>query len=192
MIARRSVYTTRAARRASRGFTLAELIVASTISVLVLASVMALQYITARTAKELYGPAHSRSERMNALNQIRLRLCEASVGSCAVSDDGHRIQFVDPNLGGVTSEFYFNAELRQLYYNPDIASGSGSIVARGPIDITFTLGTTDLDVLGHAEFLGTDACVTLFVRTSADLTYGNVDTRDGETVVYLRNPVLGA
>ena len=189
-----SIYTRPMGRRAKRGFTMLELVVASAISLLVLGGVMALQYLSARTAKELYGPTASRSERMNALNQIRMRLVEASVSSCVVSDfvsgstvSGHRIRFVDPNQGGATSEFYFNPTMKTLYYNADIASGSGSVVARGPIDIRFTLGTLDLDP-ARTTYLGIDGCVTLYVLTEALLAYSKVDTRDGETVVYLRNP----
>jgi prepilin-type N-terminal cleavage/methylation domain-containing protein len=182
-------------RHAARGFTMLELVVASAISLLVLSGVMTLQYLSARTAAELYGPTDSRSQRMNALNQIRMRLVEAKVGSCVVSDfvtgsttSGHRIRFVDPNMAGATSEFYFNPTMKTLYYNANVASGSGSVVARGPINILFTLGSLDLDPL-HKTYMGTDGCVTLYVLTEAALAYSKVDTRDGETVVFLRNPV---
>jgi hypothetical protein len=164
-----------------------EFVVASAISLLVFGGVMALQYLSARTAQELYGPTDSRSQRMIALNRLRLTLTEAKVSSCVVSDSGHRIRFVDPNQGGATSEFYFNTTQKRLYYNPNIASGSGSIVARGPINILFTLGTLDLDP-AHTTYMGTDGCVTLYVLTEAALAYSKVDTRDGETVIYLRNP----
>lgn len=199
---RKSVYKQSGTRHATRGFTMIELVVASAISVLVLSGVMALQYLSARTAQELYGPTDSRSQRMIALNHLRLTLTEAKVGSCVVSDttvgsaSGHRIRFVDPNQQAVgwktgdpviTSEFYFNTTQKLLYYNPNIASGSGSIVARGPINILFTLGTLDLDP-AHTTYMGTDGCVTLYVLTEAALAYSKVDTRDGETVIYLRNP----
>jgi prepilin-type N-terminal cleavage/methylation domain-containing protein len=172
-----------------RGFTLAEMSVAIVVFVMVMASVLALQYISARTIKDLYGPMHSRSTRMNALNQIRLRLVDGKIGSCAVSDSDHRLRFQDPNKGaGVTSEFYFNAEEESLYYDDNIAaSPEAQVVAEGAIDITFTLGSKDLDPAGVTPF-GTDAVVGLHVRTSAELAYSNVDQRDGDTVVYLRNP----
>lgn len=175
--------------RATRGLTLIELMIAVGISSLVMVGVVSLQYISARTIKELYAPTRSRSVRMIALNQIRFRLCNAKIGSCVVSDTNHRIQFEDPTLGAsVVSEFYFNTSNRTLYYDADIANSDPQEVANGPINITFTLGSTDLDVPNHTVYLGTDAIVTVYVQTSSELAYANVDTRDGETAVYLRNP----
>ena len=176
-------------RETTRGFTLAEMAVGIAVSALVMSGMLALQYISARTIKELYGPTRSRSTRMNALNQIRFRLADAKIGSCRVSDSRHRIQFEDPNNGaGVTSEFYFEPSDRTLYFDDDINTNPGfEAIATGPIDISFNLGSKDLDPSGAAYF-GTDAIVTLYVQTSAELAYSNVDLRDGETVVYLRNP----
>ena len=61
-------------------------------------------------------------------------------------------------------------------------------MAKGPIDITFTMGSKDLDPPFFTTYKGTDSVVTVFVQTSEELAYSNVDLRDGETAVYLRNP----
>ena len=129
---------TRIAGRGRRaGFTLLETLVAAAIASMVMGGVVALMYITARTLKELYGPMASRSERMNALNQIRFRLCEAGVSTCAVTDDNHRIRFRDPNFDGKTSELYFEPDSQTLFYDEDIDASPGRRrVARGPINIT--------------------------------------------------------
>jgi len=171
------------------GFTLIEVLVASAITVMVLLAVVYLFYIGAITTKEIYGPTRSRSARMIAFNEIRFRLCDARIGSCSVLDNGHEIQFIDPNdkSGGtdVISKLYFVTAQRILYYKKN--NGAPIVIAKGPINITFTLGSTDLDVPNHLVFLGTESLVTVYVQTSSELSYSKVDTRDGETVVYLRN-----
>ncbi|MFC1601709.1 type II secretion system protein J [Candidatus Sumerlaeota bacterium] len=174
--------------RRQGGFTLMELMIATAISAFVVGGVISLQLITARTMRDIYGPMQSRSERLNALNQIRFRLCDAKIGSCVVSDEGRRLRFEDPTVGdGVTSEFYFDQTERILYYEADVSSGNTREVAKGPISITFELGNDSLDPGGTVPF-GSDSVVTLRVETADELVYANVDERDGETVVYLRNP----
>jgi len=179
------------ARFRRNGFTILELLFYVSISALVMGGVVAIQYLTARTIQEMYGPTRARSERMNAMNQIRFRLCDASIGSCTVSDSNHRIQFQDPNLASgntpITSEFFFNEQERTLYYDLDVDHSDPVVVAKGPINITFTLGSKDLDVPDHQQYLGIDAVVTIYVKTSKKLSYSDVDERDGETVIFLRN-----
>lgn len=166
--------------------------VASAVAAMVMAAVAGLQYISARTIVEIYPPARARSARMTALNQIRLRLADAKIGSCAVSMDGSYILFTDPNIGANSySLLYFSSGAKTLYYVEDLFSGSAldiHPVAKGPIDINFTLGSTDLDVPNHTVYKGVDAVVTAYVRTTERLAYSNIDDRDGETVIHLRNP----
>jgi len=175
----------------AKAFTLVEMMIAAVISSMVMASVIAIQYLTAKTINELYGPTRSRSVRMIALNQIRFRLCDARIGSVTVSDGNHRIQFEDPNIsaGGtpVQSEFYFDTAHRTLYYNADIEHPKPTAVTRGPINVMFIKGSLALDPPNFKVFKGTDAVVTVFVQTSFELSYSKVDLRDGETLVYLRN-----
>ncbi len=181
----------RRAKRGRKGVTLLELITASTIGGVILAGVVSLIYMSGKTIRDIYGPTRARSIRTNVINQIHFRLADARIGSCTVSDEGHRLSFVDPNLavGGVnvTSEFFFSADERALYYDDDIsADPPANIVAKGPIEITFTLGSRALDP-NRVLYLGQSAVVTLFVKTAEELSYSDVDERDGETAVYLRN-----
>jgi prepilin-type N-terminal cleavage/methylation domain-containing protein len=175
----------------SRGFTILEVVIAIVITSLILAAVVSLQYLCSRTIQDIYGPMRSRSVRMNALNQIRFRLCDGRIGSCTVSDSNHRIRFEDPNLAQegtpVISEFYFDSDAKTLYYKENVDNSEPWAVAKGPINITFTPGSRFLDPPDYEIYNGTDAVVTVFVQTSAELAYSNVDLRDGETVVYLRN-----
>jgi prepilin-type N-terminal cleavage/methylation domain-containing protein len=174
-----------------RGLTLVELLIAAAISSFVLVSVLSIQYITARTLKEIYGPTRSRSARMSALNQIRFRLCDARVSSVVLSDDNHRIQFTDPNLTRegvvIRSEFYFNTANKTLYYDVDVDNSKPIILVKGPINISFRKGSRELDPPDYKLYKGIDAVVTVFVQTSDELAYSKVDLRDGETAVYLRN-----
>lgn len=176
----------------TRGFTLMELMIAAVISGMVMLSVLSIQYITARTINDVYNPTRSRSVRMNALNQIRFRLCDARVGSVEILDANHRIQFEDPNLSKaagrvIRSEFFFDTAKRTLFFDEDVDNLNPFKVARGPINITFFKGTTALDPPDFKIYKNTDSVVTVLVETSHELSYSKVDLRDGETVVYLRN-----
>ncbi len=175
-----------------RAFTLAEMVISVGILGFVGASTSYLMLTSALTAKELYGTTDSRSERMVALNQIRYRLCDGQIGTVNKSlatfgiDPaawGWRLMtFTDPTLpGSPTSIFFFRADTRELLYKENwFGPGDFVSLAKGPIEVTFRPGTE--------AGIGADALVTIFVKTSSDLRYGQVDIRDGETVIYLRNP----
>ena len=176
-----------------KGFTLLEVIIAAGISTLIMVGVMSILYLSSTTIRDIYGPAKARSVRSNALNQIHFRLCDAQIGSCEVSDNYHRIRFVDPNLetGGnrITSEFYFDKDQRTLFYRKDIDNSEPMEVSQGPIDITFHKGSKLLDENNQSAYMGADSVVTVSVKTAEEISYADVDTRDGEIVVYLRNYV---
>jgi hypothetical protein len=160
-----------------------EMMIALSIFGMVLSGVAALYFMSALTTKEIYGPTRARSARMIALNQIRFKLSDGRVASCVFYPDEswRRIRFKDPDVaGGAFSEFLFNPETQTLSYDADVDDGDApAVVARGPIEITFKPG-------GNGQ--GMDALVTVRVATAEELAYANVDIRDGETVVYLRNP----
>lgn len=173
-----------------RGFTLVETMMAIAVSALVMSGVLYVQYVSTRTIKELYGPTRARSDRMHSLNFLRFTLANAKIGSCTVSENGHRIDFIDPTQGTtITAAFRFDPNDSTLYYDDNINSSPGfRSVSKGLIDIEFTLGTPMLDTPNYVTHKGADGIVTLYVRTASHLAYSNVDLRDGETVVHLRNP----
>ena len=151
------------------------MMIAVSVSSLVMMGIYSLQLISGRSIKEIYGQTRTRSSRMRALDQIRYRLCEARIGTVNVSQGDHRIEFVDPNLGGNASAFFFVEPTNTLFYDIDINDGAPAVsVLRGPIDITF-----DLQSAG--------AMVQLRVKSQAHMAHGDVDVQDGETTVYLRN-----
>ncbi len=189
---KRAGVSTHSPSRRRRAFTLAEMVISVGILGFVGAATSYLMLTSALTAKELYGTTDSRSERMIALNEIRYRLCDGQIGSVnkALATSGinpaawgwRLMTFTDPTLpGSPTSIFFFRADTRELLYKADwFAAGDFKSLAKGPIEVTFKPGTD--------AGIGAEALVTVFVRTSSDLRYGQVDVRDGETVIYLRNP----
>lgn len=167
--------------RLRRGFTITEMAVAMAVGSVVFATVGAIQYISARSVSEIYGQAHTRSSRMQALDQIRYRICEAEIGTVVLSQTDpsgtgfHRIEFDDPNIPGTTSAFWFVEADRELYYDEDIKDGvAARVVVTGPINISF-------------DTISAGAIVQLHVRTLSDMNYATVDSQDGDTQVYLRN-----
>lgn len=174
-------FDTRFARRRHRGFTMMEVLISSVISGMVSSMVVWLMFQAALTSKDMYAETRTRSTRMGALDQIRYRLIEAQIGTVDITQANRRIEFIDPNLG-VTSAFFFNLnadenaglEANTLYYEADVDNNNPVPVVQGPIDLTF-----------ETESAG--AIVNLNVRTQAPIGFGDVDTQDGETVVYLRN-----
>jgi prepilin-type N-terminal cleavage/methylation domain-containing protein len=174
-----------------KGFTLLETVIAIAISSIVMATVATVYYLSVRTIKDLYAPTYARTLRSKAISQIRFRLCDAKIGSCVVSDNNHRIRFRDPNLARngtpVISEFYFDPVKKILYYDDDISTSEAFKVAKGPVDITFTLGSKSLDLPNNQVPMGVNAIVSVVVKSASKLSYSKVDVREGETVIYLRN-----
>lgn len=161
----------------SRGVTLVELMISAAISVLVTGIVVYIMYQSTATTKDMYAETRTRSTRMRAIDEIRYRLIEARIGSLKITDANRRIRFVDPNLD-TTSEFYFVVDTRTLFYDDDIDDAEDAVaVVRGPIDLEFEHDMGDpLSSIVHVN-----------VRTAAPVGMGDVDTQDGETLVYLRN-----
>ncbi|HBF33245.1 TPA: hypothetical protein DDW35_01650 [Candidatus Sumerlaeota bacterium] len=174
-----------------RAFTLAEMMVSLAVFSMVMGGVAGLQYISARGIKEIYATTDARSARTMALNFLHFELANAKRGSAVVSNDSHTIEFINPNRctpSIITSQFVFDPAMKTLTFRPDREYSTGERrVCKGPVDISFTLGSKSLDP-AQTTFLSPDALVTLYVRTQANLAYSNVDNRDGECVVYLRNP----
>jgi prepilin-type N-terminal cleavage/methylation domain-containing protein len=174
-----------------RAFTLVELMVSVAVFSLVMGGVAALQYLSARGIKEIYAPTDARSARTMALNFLHFELANGKRGSAVVSNSNHTIEFINPNRctpTTVTSQFLFDPDARTLTFRPDKNFSTGERrVCRGPVDISFRLGSTVLDP-AQSTYISPESLVTLYVRTQANLAYSNVDDRDGECVVYMRNP----
>lgn len=177
-------------RRRARGFTIVEMVVSATMSSVLMVAIVSLQYISARAIKEIYGQARMRAARVQALDQIRYRLCEARMDdgtgvNVKISQDAHRIEFRDPNLGGVFSVFYYVPTEYALYYDDNESDNNpATVVAKGPTDITFQKAM-QLDGTGPMIDM-----IQINVKTEAVLAYGNVDKQDWATTVYLSQPVL--
>ena len=166
---------TRNRLRRRRGFTLTEVMIAASITGLVMATLAGLQFMGARVSHELSGKTHMRSARMQAIDAVRYRLMDGRIGSCVISAGGRQIDFEDPNKPGTTSRFFFVAEERTLYFIESVGGGSTPVaVARGPINITF-------------ELQSNGAIVLIKVKSASEMPYADIDEQDGEIVVFLRN-----
>lgn len=184
--------------------TLIEMMISLSVSIVVLGGVISTFIITGRTIKVVDGSSNARNARQIAINAVRFHLTDAKEKELSVSDgndtDGyHRIEFKDPNLGvdsngnpTITSAFWFDPTDQTLYYDDDINSEGSQRVTGGIFNATFRRGTkNDLNVPSNM-----DQAITIYVRTMSNRRFNNVDAsgnvimdvRDGETVVYLRNP----
>lgn len=161
-------------RRRPVGMTLLELIVAITISSMVMIALASLQHITTLQTKNVFGQVWARQTRMMALDQVRYRLMNARVGSVTITDSGHMITFQDLNLSKTLySWFQFNPANRTLSYNELAGDGiPAKAIITGPVDITFTKENP--------------ALVKIWVKTVANYAYGQVDSQDGVIKVQLR------
>jgi hypothetical protein len=185
--------------RGQLAFTMIEAVIAFSLSLLISASIMYLYYTSARIIKDIYGPTRSRTARMIAFDVIRYQLSDAKQDTCVVEDSGHLIKFKNPNIAAAASAFQYVAkdkagdyglpDDRALYFFPDYSKKNEfREVVQGPINISFTLGSKLFDKAhGYTMFVKTGSFITLNIRTSSDLAYSNVDIRDGETGVFLRN-----
>lgn len=177
---------------ARRGTSLLELMIASVVSSMVMGAVAMLMWTSGRAIKTVYGQTRTRSARMRAIDQIRYTLANAEIGSVVEYDaqyepppEGsgdpptligyHRIDFTDPTNGAGTSTFFFNSGNDTLFYDADTGDGTpAAAILTGPVDVLFQIEAAEL--------------IRIRVKTSSVNTYGgDVDTQDGETLVYLRN-----
>lgn len=158
-----------------RGMSFVELMVAVSVSSLVMVNIAVLDYYTARSVKEIFGQTRARSARMIALDAIRYRLMNAKIGSCVASQANRRIDFVDPTRGGITTALYFVQAQQTLYIVDNVSNNSTGVrLASGPYDVTFTPQ-------------GAGETVQIWVRSISPEAYSIIDQQDGQTSVYLRN-----
>ena len=146
------------------------------VSSLVMVAVASIEYIGARMTKDVYGQTRSRGARMISLDQIRYRLMNARIASCAVTPDGRRIEYEDPTLAGnPTSALNFSTTDGTLYYDFNINDCIAAAAAgHGPIDVNFVVSNP--------------ALVTITATTTSNMGEELTDKLTMTTAVYLRNP----
>lgn len=133
--------------RARRGMTLIETSIVMGTMTLVSAAVMALMVTSGKTLKRVMTFTSSQQDALMAVDQVRYKACMAQFGSISIMQQGHEIQFIDPNNGpAVTSSFKFQND--HLYYDDDIVSGDGFRKMAGPLtDLRFYVAGVG-DVVG--------------------------------------------
>lgn len=198
----------------NRAFTLIEVMIAVTISTMIMATVVSVMLISGRLVKDLFSKTQTRSAQMQALDQVRYRLCDASMASVTTVgangdangdgvNDGYReIRFKNPNLGSnITSRFFFDAAKNTLYYDDDMSDGNdnmagyndsdsaeGLAIAKGPIDVRFLPQNGNATIQLSIRSEGYIAYKKTGVDAQGNATYTVVDDQDGISTIYLRNP----
>lgn len=147
--------------RKNSGFTLAELLVASSISVLVAISVVALFAMTNRTWREASANVVLQSNGRLILNQLvsgshgRFGLREANFQTIAIENGGNSILFyVDkltnpsyPESDDTECRYYLHDD--RIWYDPDtsIEENEYPLVLNGKVEnITFTKNSSCIDI----------------------------------------------
>jgi len=147
--------------RNNSGFTLAELLIASSIAVLVSISILSVFAMTNRTWREASANVVLQSNGRLILNQIaagshgRFGLREANYGTIAVEDQGRAVRFVvdkndDPTYSendDVTCRYYFNNN--RIWYDPDTNNDGDEnpLVPNGKVEnILFTMNSSCINV----------------------------------------------
>ncbi len=165
-------------RRSRRGTTLAEVSIMSVLALMISSVTVGLMYETGLAIKNIHAETRTRSTRMIALDQVRYQLGGAVVDTVQVLNASHTITFANRKKGwNAVARFDFVPSTQTLLFDDDISDNVASrVVARGPIDLTFELDSQ----------LGAGV-VRINVRSAADVSFGDVDTQDGETAIFLRN-----
>jgi hypothetical protein len=148
--------------------------IAGSVSLVVLTSLVGLHYLSALTIRETLSETRARALRLKVFDQTRLRLMNAGVGSAVAFNEGRGIEFMDPNLGGATSMFSFDA--KELYYDDDRADSiEPKRLVSGIEDVEF-------------ELQKGGSIVSVAVTTRIALAHGRVRIQEDKMSVYLRNP----
>lgn len=172
----------RPAGRRLGGYTLMETLVSMALMMVTMSAVGAMMLLSARSTRELYAHTRGRSSRMLALDQIRYRLTDARIGTVEFLDgdeiDGYRtILFLNPNTGTGLSRFHYDAEMKTLFFDDDFSDGGYDQFSVGDLlaDVRFRSAAPDAAVIG------------VIIRTITPVGPGQVDSQEGDTLIYLRN-----
>lgn len=89
-------------KRSKLAFTMTEVMVSVAVSSMVMLATAGLQYYSARQIKQLYSQTAARSQGVQAMDAIRIRLSNArsGVNAVTITNSGNRVEFRDPNLAG--------------------------------------------------------------------------------------------
>ena len=120
-----------------RGLSLIEVVIALAATTLIMAFVAYVMVAAARNMQVMTNEAESEKDAHLAMDQIRFYLLMARFESTVFKDADHTIEFVDPNLGNITSALKFSNGT--LWYDRDVTDmRSPEKRADRLLDVTFT------------------------------------------------------
>lgn len=122
-----------------RGFTLMEIIISMSICSLIFANIAMVIVFTGKNLKKMNNESEALKDVSFILESLRYTLSMADYTSVAISNDGHRIEYEDPNLGGIDSAFEFKGG--HLWYDRDTSDGNEEKRGGRLINMTFEPGS---------------------------------------------------
>jgi prepilin-type N-terminal cleavage/methylation domain-containing protein len=120
----------------SKGFTLVEIVVATTICCIILVFAAFVVNTTAKNIRKMTNDGEGARDISVALEFLRYTLTMADYTTVSISNANHRIEFQDPNLAGITSAFEFRNN--NLWYDFNINDMEDDKRIARAVNITFT------------------------------------------------------
>lgn len=122
--------------RPRSGFTIIELVIAMTVCSMILVFAAFVVTATAKNIRKMTNDGEGARDISVALEFLRYTLTMAEYTSVSITNDNHRIEFLDPNLGVNTSAFEFRDN--HLWYDEDITDMEDDKRVARAVNITFT------------------------------------------------------
>lgn len=122
--------------RILRGFTIVELVVSMTVCSMILVFAAFVVTATAKNMRKMTNDGEGARDISVALEFLRYTLTMADYTTVSFTNDNHRIEFLDPNLGVNTSAFEFRDN--HLWYDEDTTDSEDDKRVARAVNITFT------------------------------------------------------
>jgi len=109
------------AKARSRGFTMAEMLIAAGVSSVIFVLIAYIMVAGSKNISDLTSESEADKDALLAIDQVRYALLMGRFGSTEIKDDGKTLEFSDPNMQNTRSAFTFKDGA--LWYDPDTSSG---------------------------------------------------------------------
>ena len=156
----------------NRGFTFMEIVVSMSICSLILADMALIILFTGHNLRKMTNESEASKNVSFVLESLRYTLSMADYTSVAISNGDHRIEFQDPNLGGITSAFEFRDGY--LWYDRDTSDETEEKQGRRLVNMTFEPGASiniiHVDIFSRGR---SGEIVGDLIRVSADIYLRN-------------------
>lgn len=123
-------------KRTRIGFTIIEVVIAMTVCSMILVFAAFVVNATAKSIRKMTNDGEGARDISVALEFLRYTLTMADYTTVTISNENHRIDFQDPNLGGITSAFKFYNN--HLWYDRDTSDMEDDKRIARAVNITFS------------------------------------------------------